>query len=117
WVRDSEEGEGRFLIWDGEVGDEEFGGLIAQGQAFWVLATSTTPELTVQEEAKTSVQTDIFRTKKSPGSNLAVALTRPGLVDRAYLKFNDRAGLAFDAQRDGPKQRNNYFNLSARTSD
>lgn len=52
YVRDNTVGAERFLVWDGEDGDLEFAGNIAQGQSFWVKAISAAPTLTVQENAK-----------------------------------------------------------------
>lgn len=119
YIRDNEYGNGRFLYWDGEDGDVEFAGLIAQGQSFWVKAydPNITPSLTVQENAKSGTQATLFRTKQEPSSTLTISLNHDGLTDRTFLKFNDRAGLKFDARIDGVKQRNSYYNLATLTAD
>ncbi|MBX2955402.1 MAG: T9SS type A sorting domain-containing protein [Cyclobacteriaceae bacterium] len=121
-IRDNEyagENGYRFLKWDGEVGDLEFFGLIAQGQAFWVKATDPliTPSLTVQETAKSTEQATMFRTKEEPRSSLTISLNHNGLIDRTFLKFNNRSGLMFDPHRDGVKQQNSYYNFATLTPD
>ncbi|WKZ60970.1 MAG: T9SS type A sorting domain-containing protein [Cyclobacteriaceae bacterium] len=119
YLRDNEYENGRFLVWDGEEGDEEFAGLIAQGQSFWVKAfdPNTTPSLTVQETAKANAQATLYRTKEESNSNLIISLNHNGLTDRTFLKFNDRSGLKFDPRFDGIKQRNSYYNLAVLTTD
>lgn len=118
-VKDNEYEGGRFLTWDGETGDGEFAGLIAQGQSFWVKAfdPNITPSLTVQESAKSGTQATLFRTKQEPNSTLTISLNHNGLTDRTFLKFNDRAGLKFDAKMDGVKKQNSYYNLATLTID
>jgi poly(3-hydroxybutyrate) depolymerase len=119
YIRDNEymNQNGRFLTWDGEEGDLEFAGLIAQGQAFWVKATSANPSLTIQETAKATTDATMFRTKEESRPSLTISLNHNGLTDRTFLKFNNHSGLKFDPQRDGLKQRNSYYNLSTLTSD
>lgn len=117
YVRDNEVENGRFLSWDGETGDVEFVGLIAQGQAFWVKATAANPTLTVQEIAKVNSQANMFRAKSESSSSLVVSLTQAELTDRTFLKFNNRTGLAFDPHHDGVKQQNGYYNLATLTAD
>ncbi|MBL7843590.1 MAG: T9SS type A sorting domain-containing protein [Cyclobacteriaceae bacterium] len=121
YIRDNEydNGNGRFLWWDGEVGneEEEFVGLIAQGQSFWVKAIAENTSLTVQETAKSTTQATLFRTKSEDASNLSISLNHNGLIDRTFLKFNNRSGLAFDPRYDGLKKENGYYNLSTLTAD
>lgn len=117
YVRDNEVENGRFLSWDGEDGDIEFAGLIAQGQAFWVRASDVNPTLTVQETAKVNSQANMFRTTGEGSSSLAISLNHAGLTDRTFLKFNDRSDLKFDARNDGLKQKNGYYNLATLTAD
>jgi predicted esterase len=116
-IRDNEVENGRFLYWDGEDGDIEFAGLIAQGQAFWVRASDVNPTLTVQETAKVNSQANMFRTTGEGSSSLAISLNHAGLTDRTFLKFNDRSDLKFDARNDGLKQKNGYYNLATLTAD
>ncbi|MEQ1587016.1 MAG: T9SS type A sorting domain-containing protein [Cyclobacteriaceae bacterium] len=119
YMRDNDYPGGRFLFWDGQVGDPEFGGLIAQGQSFWVKAITGSPALTVQENNKASTQATFFRTQDESDIplNLSISLERAGLTDRAYLKFNNRSGSRFDPYYDGVKKPNGYFNLSVLSSD
>jgi len=117
YVRDNEVENGRFLSWDGETGDVEFVGLIAQGQAFWVKATAANPTLAVQETAKVNSQASLFRTKGETTSSLIISLNQGELTDRTFLKFNNRTGLAFDPRYDGVKQKNGYYNLATLTAD
>ncbi|HRJ30916.1 MAG TPA: T9SS type A sorting domain-containing protein [Cyclobacteriaceae bacterium] len=117
YVRDNEVGNGRFLQWNGTVGDLEFAGLIAQGQAFWVKATGANPSLTIQETAKANAQANLYRTKQESNSTLAISLDHNGLTDRTYLDFNNQSGLKFDPHWDGVKQQNSYYNLATLTPD
>lgn len=114
YLRDNS-AEGRYLIWDAADGDgdEEFGGLIAQGQAFWVKAISASAGLTVAENAKASAFPTFFRTKgKSTHAGLTLSLTHNAAIDKAYVKVNDRTTTSFNATYDGLKKKNGYFNLS-----
>jgi hypothetical protein len=106
------------MVWDGETGDEEFGGHIAQGQAFWSKTISASPALTVQEAAMTDGQPDLFR-KKSGKSfpALSIALHHKGLVDKTYLKCRVEGRDEFDPLWDAAKQKNGYFNLYTRSTD
>ncbi|MBN8577735.1 MAG: T9SS type A sorting domain-containing protein [Cytophagales bacterium] len=121
YVRDNEyaSGAGRFLNWNGSTGDPEFGGLIAQGQAFWVKAYSPviTPSLSVMETSKVNGQAAMFRTQTNEVSALTISLNQNGLTDRTFLLFNNQSTLRFDSQRDGLKQPNGYYNLATLTSD
>ncbi|MBL7872737.1 MAG: dienelactone hydrolase family protein [Cyclobacteriaceae bacterium] len=118
YVRDNTVGAERFLLWDGDTGDEEFAGNIAQGQSFWVKAIAADPTLTLQETSKRSDQATLYRTQDQSGViALTTTLQRGNLLDRAYLKFNDKSGLEFDARYDALKKKNGYFNLSVLSSD
>lgn len=117
-VRDNRYPGGRFLVWDGDTGDEEFSGLIAQGQSFWVRTTTATPSLTVQETAKADAQASLFRQKEDETSlSLSVELRHKDLVDRTYLKFRESGSDAFDQLLDAVKQKNGYFNVSTLSTD
>ena len=121
-IRDNEyagENGFRFLYWDGEVGDPEFSGRIAQGQSFWVKAydPNITPSLTIQETAKANAQATLYRTKEETSSSLIISLNHNGLTDRTFIKFNDRSNFKFDPRLDGVKQRNSYYNLAVLTAD
>lgn len=117
YVRDNEQGNGRFLAWNGTTGDLEFAGLIAQGQAFWVKGTEANPSLTIQETAKVNTQATLYRTKQESSSTLTISLNQNDLTDRTYLDFNNYTGLKFDPHLDGVKQQNSYYNLATLTAD
>lgn len=115
YVRDNHFPGGRFLVWDGEAGDEEFGGLLSAGQAFWVRSTTATPQLSVSENAKVLMSGTLLR--RSPARMLTVALWQDSLVDRTYIRFDAKAQNGFESQYDAVKQYNGYFNISTRSSD
>ncbi|MBX2945157.1 MAG: T9SS type A sorting domain-containing protein [Cyclobacteriaceae bacterium] len=117
YVRDNEQGNGRFLAWNGTTGDLEFGGLIAQGQAFWVKGTGANPSLTIQENAKANTQAIFYRIKQESNATLTISLNQNDLTDRTYLDFNNYSGLKFDPHLDGVKQQNSYYNLATLTAD
>lgn len=114
------DGQGRFLIWDGTDGDQEFSGAVAQGQSMWIKVTGPSPVLTVTESAKiSSSATKLWREKTdaAPSNKLVIELKSGNLVDRTYLKFNTLASDNFDKNLDGVKRMNDYFNISSRSAD
>lgn len=117
YVRDAS--IGRHLLWNsGGFGDEEFSGLIAQGQSFWVRTTTTAPDLTIHENAKVGTSGTFFRTKnESTAGILVTELRQNDLIDRCYLKFVADGSDSFDTQRDASKRKNEYFNLAFLTTD
>ena len=119
YVRDNSVEGGRFLVWDGTVGQDEFRGIISSGQAFWVRTTSTTPALTITEAAKVN-RGNVIHYGVEDGeevSFLRFDLRSNDLEDNVFLKFNDAGGLTFLTEHDAMKQRNGYFNISALTTD
>lgn len=117
YIRDNAYPGGRFLVWDGETGDEEFSGEIAQGQAFWVRSVSENPSLQIQEEAKIDESASFYRVKERAFKGLTIALKQGSLIDKVYLKFNDKATQAFNSAHDAVKQLNGYYNLSVLSAD
>jgi hypothetical protein len=117
YVRDNS--IGRYMVWsNGGFGDEEFSGLIAQGQSFWVRSTSIAPDLIIRENAKVSSSATFFRAKDESTTGILVTeLRQNDLIDRCYLKFVPDGSDAFDTQRDASKRRNEYFNLAFLTTD
>jgi hypothetical protein len=90
------------------------GGIIAQGQAFWVHVTASGPaELTVFEEAKTSAAGGAFyRSKTVQQSEQLVARISDGKnIDDSYLKINPEASVHFDHSFDGYKLKNDFMNV------
>ena len=68
YLRDNSVPGGRFLVWDGDFGDEdEFGGRIAQGQAFWVQSISNSPLLEINEDAKSNESIPCKSDPSKPG--------------------------------------------------
>ncbi|MFZ6011439.1 MAG: PKD domain-containing protein [Bacteroidota bacterium] len=116
YVRDNSIEGGRYLVWDGETGDEEFSGFIAQGQSFWVRSTSDTPSLVLQETGKT-VSGTFFRKQEQSASTMMLELKYSGLVDRTYIKFRKGGDDNFDQLVDAVKQKNGYFNISTFSAD
>jgi len=111
YVRDNEQPNDPFLYWDGEVGDEAFGGRIAQGQSFWIKSLTSSPALTVSEMAKTN-HAALFRTQAEKTPIVTLTLTQGTLTDKAYLKFKPDATLQFSGRTDAHKLKNNFHNLS-----
>lgn len=116
YVRDNESENDRALTWDGETGDAEFGGKIAQGQSFWIKSLTATPALTATESGKTNTG-NFFRTNTSPKPAAAITLARGGLIDRAYVKYSESASVTFDATADAHKLKNTTHNLSLVSTD
>lgn len=118
YVLDDRYPGGRFLVWDGTLGDAEFGGIIAQGQGFFVRATTATPLLTVTEAARQDTASHVWRVSETPGNtdHLVISMTQNTLVDRTYLKFSPEGNNALE-ESDAVKRRNGYFSLSSFSSD
>jgi hypothetical protein len=119
YVLDERYPGGRFLVWDGDVGDEEFSGLVAQGQGFFVRTIAESAALQITESAKAdSSSTAFFRQqrKNSLRDVLVIALRQNELVDKAYVKFTANGVSSFD-EGDGVKRSNGYFSLSTFSTD
>jgi predicted esterase len=118
YVRDNSVNGGRFLMWDGQLGDVEFSGRIAQGQSFWVRTVNESPQLIVQEAAKTSTQASLFRTSEAPDfESLIISMHQEDQYDRCYVKFVKSASDKFDNYRDAIKRSGESFNIALQTSD
>jgi hypothetical protein len=122
YVRDNSyaSGLGRFLVWDGDdTGDLEFSGVISSGQSFWVRSLTTSPQLSITENAKLElVNPEFFRASgRSDVTSMKVTLSQGELRDNCYIKFNDTGNVRFINVRDGLKKENGYFNVSVLTAD
>lgn len=109
---------GRFLVWDGAIGDEEFSGLITQGQGFFVRTTHGSPMLKITEDAKVDTSSSMFRQHKTKSlqDHFVVTLKQNALIDKAYVKFAMDASDNFD-ETDAVKRKNGYFSLSTLSLD
>jgi len=107
-------GAPRFLYWNGLIGDENFQGEIAAGQAFWVETLASSPQLTITENAKVPTTGEFFR--KAEPDALIATINRSGYngYDRAYLQLHDDAKLGLDFL-DGSKMANDHFDLFTQT--
>ncbi|MBX2898326.1 MAG: prolyl oligopeptidase family serine peptidase [Cyclobacteriaceae bacterium] len=101
---------------DGTAGTNNWDGVIAPGQAFWVRTVQASPQLTVHETAKRTVDGAFYR-EDWPANTLAVKMQTATQSDNTIIRFVDGAHAAFDATVDGPKQNNSFFNISSLTSD
>ena len=118
YVLDDRYPGGRYLVWDGEIGDPEFAGHITQGQGFFVRSTGVTPLLKISEQAKTDTTSTFWRRKETEDHSgfMAITVKQNDLIDRAFLKFSPAARNAFE-ESDAVKRRNGYFSLSTLSSD
>lgn len=98
--------------WNGEVGDTDFGGIIAQGQSFWVKANGSNPSLTITEEAKYDTASAKLYRKASPHNYIVVAMRKGSLTDKAYIHFREGSLDGADS-RDAYKLDNSYFNVGS----
>lgn len=115
YVLDDRYPGGRFLVWDGETGDEEFGGWIGQGQGFFVRTVDANPLLQLNESASADTSLALFRAK-STFDQLTIDLRRDELVDKAYIKFQSEGNDGLDLS-DAVKRKNGYFSLFTLSSD
>ena len=118
YLLDGSYGGGRFLVWDGEIGDEEFKGNITQGQGFFVRTTGASPQLTVNLSAKADTSSNMLRGKRTHSieDHFAITLTGNALKDKAYVRFTADGSTHFD-ESDAVKRRNGYFSLSTLSQD
>jgi hypothetical protein len=86
-VRDN--GNRRFLYWDGEVGNLG-NGRIAAGQAFWIRTSDDNPSLTIRESAKSTIQTPFYRMNDAVDF-MEVAIEGINGKDQAYLRLREGA--------------------------
>jgi len=117
WVRENSGSGSTWKTWGNGTGDEDFGGIIAPGQAFWVQTTSGSPTLTITENAKYSGQGTFYRTASSFTNSLTVALSNGTLTDKTYIKSSEYGSDSYFKTEDAVKQPNSYFNLSSRSED
>ncbi|HNR72657.1 MAG TPA: T9SS type A sorting domain-containing protein [Cyclobacteriaceae bacterium] len=116
YVRDNEQGNGRFQVWDGQTGDVEFSGNIAPGQSFWIKGEVPNPSLRVSEPSKVASGI-FFKTHNNAPQVISVSLTHGSISDKAYLKYNNGASTKFDIHTDARKLKNTFHNLSILTTD
>src|SRR5690606_31100818 len=111
-IRDN--AEGRFRYSDGEVGDAN-GGVIASGQAFWVHARSSQPELVVHEAAKVSEDAAFFR-RRTETDFIRISVEGNGNRDELHIRKrrNSKRGLDLG---DAIKRWNDQLTLSVLSAD
>jgi chitodextrinase len=120
WIRNnSGSGVYKFMVYNAASGGdlEEFDGVIAQGQAFWVKATGPSPAIRITEDAKFNTsQTSFFRTA-GPVNQLKLTLRRGDLVDKAFVHFSEESTDEIEGRFDAVKLDNSYFNISTLMQD
>lgn len=103
-------GGGRFQYWNGQVGDPELaGGIIAQGQAFWIRTTGALPELRITERAKTDTTGVFYR--QSSRNVLVMRLQKGAVWDRSFLQISPAAAVEQDLL-DVPKLANDFMDFA-----
>jgi predicted esterase len=116
YVRDKDSTEDKFLVWDGETGDEEFSGIISQGQAFWARSINAVPHLTVQELAKVQGNSRPSSGDKTY-SVMALELSNGNFIDRSFIKLKKGGSDRFDERHDAVKRMNERFSLFTLSED
>ncbi|WP_375579318.1 T9SS type A sorting domain-containing protein [Marivirga tractuosa] len=117
-IADNSVESGRFLVWDGEVGDVEFSGIISQNQAFWIRSIDETPSLTISEAAKIELgNATTFRKTSASTSGLVITLSNEKFIDRLYYKMNTIGSTEFLPNIDAVKKINGYFNIFYKKDD
>ena len=118
YVLESDDRGERYLVWDGNIGDPELGGIIAQGQGFLVRTISDAPSLTIDNGVTTDTSANFLRRKRSETNtgSLVVTLKQDDVLDRAYVTFSEGADNRFE-KYDAVKRRNSYFSISTLSDD
>ncbi len=112
--RNTGSGAGGFRVWNAEteVGDSDFEGVIAQGQAFWVQALTSAPSITITEDAKENVGDASFFRSRGPVNQLMISLKSGQIKDNTFIHFAEESIDAVEGRFDALKRANEYFNLS-----
>lgn len=113
-IRENTSSGGGFKYWNSVSGGdpEEFDGTIAQGQAFWVKATGSSPSIRITEDAKTTVGNASFFRSSAPVNQLMITVTRGALTDKTFIHFSEESTDAVEGRFDALKRVNDYINLS-----
>jgi hypothetical protein len=130
YVRENFNGQYRFRVYHpGIIPDPDQnqellpGGVIAQGQAFWVQAAAN-PSLTITEQAKYTgtnpTEGNFMRTsgegETNPYSALSITVTNGTYKDITHILAHQNAQLEYSKLEDAVKQTNSYFNLTSRAT-
>ncbi len=83
--------------------------VLATGQAFWVRATSASPNFSVNELAKTTATGVFYRAGVQ--NKMILSLEKDGITDKAIVKLNALSTARLD-DFDGPKLNNALFDIS-----
>jgi hypothetical protein len=108
-IKNNGEGGGDFVYLDDEGFPQQ--GLIATGQAFWVLAIGDDPTLSINESAKVGQTGTFYREGVKEFDAIEISLSKGAKVDRAYVRTREGALKTLD-RFDGPKLQNDFFSLS-----
>ncbi|MBL3655371.1 T9SS type A sorting domain-containing protein [Fulvivirga sediminis] len=102
-----------YRYWNGTEGNILFG-RIAKGQSFWVQASGASPQLSINENAKTNSTAAFYReSEKDAIESLEIVLIdAQGKQDYAYFGFKEGATNVFDNAYDAMKMDNQIFDLS-----
>lgn len=108
-IRNNGEGGGDFVYSD----DEGFpqAGLVATGQAFWILAIGDDPTMSINESAKVGQTGTFYREGVKEFDAIEISLSKGAKVDRTYVRTREGALKTLD-RFDGPKLQNDFFSLS-----
>jgi hypothetical protein len=116
-IRDN--GSGIMRYYDGVAGDsDDFNGIIASGQAFWIRTTSGSFDLRIREGAKAPGSNHAFyRERPSDAiSSMIISLARDTVTDKAIIRIREGVQEGLD-NWDAPKLQNEALNLSSVTVD
>jgi pimeloyl-ACP methyl ester carboxylesterase len=116
-VADNTAAGGRFLVWDGEVGDVEFSGILSQNQAFWLRTIDESPSLSISESAKLPINNSNTYRSTEAIEGLVLSLSQGELIDRLYYRLNNSGSLTYLPQIDAVKRFNGYFSLYHNSND
>ncbi|UII24854.1 T9SS type A sorting domain-containing protein [Fulvivirga maritima] len=102
-----------YRYWNGTEGNI-ISGRIAKGQSFWVQASGASPQLSINEKAKSNSTAAFYReAEKDAIESLEIVLIDvEGKQDYAYFGFKEGATNVFDNAYDAIKMNNQIFDLS-----
>lgn len=116
YITDNGSGTISYRMWNGSVGDVTFAGNIAQGQAFWVKAVSSSPILTLFETDKTSATGSFYRTYEEAPQVLEIVVRGSTNYDYTAILLKEGSTSAYDPIPDGLKFLNEKINLYTKAS-
>lgn len=94
---------------------DDFEGIIASGQSFWVQARNMHTMTITEEHKAANEESGTFLRKKMPTDYMRIFLTQGDFRDETIVRFIDKAKEEYDSEFDANKKDNDFFDISTLT--